>query len=343
MRLFRSSLMALTLLVPAVLVAAPPAAAAAANYYVDCSASASGSGTQAAPWNSFTPVNARTFAAGDQILIKRGTTCANQQLFPKGSAHGSPRSWRRLRYRCEAIWPQRAFVDVVSSTTTYGDPQPGHLHTGRAPTVAAAHHPRELRHRHLYRVTGLNVHTQLHQKEGRRPPAPGSSSRSWQTRPDDVRRRADPTTTRSHVDRPASTLYPVYGPAELANPNARHLWQLAPAEPGRATRQHWSRHRRDATCAPTQTPVETTGDASGYASRPCAAGIWGWNITTPVPFNRSAVADHLRSGPSDRTRAISAPSTSTTTPRNGAVHLLATLGDYHPGPHRALTISQTTA
>lgn len=91
MRLFRSSLVALTTLATAILVAAPPAAAAATNYYVDCSASTSGSGTQASPWNSFTPVNARTFAAGDQILIRRGTTCANQQLFPKGSgAAGAP-------------------------------------------------------------------------------------------------------------------------------------------------------------------------------------------------------------------------------------------------------------
>jgi F5/8 type C domain-containing protein/parallel beta helix pectate lyase-like protein len=91
MRPFRSSLVALSVTATAVLVAASPAAAAATNYYVDCSATAAGSGTQASPWNSFTPVNAKTFAGGDQILIKRGTTCTGQQLYPKGSgASGAP-------------------------------------------------------------------------------------------------------------------------------------------------------------------------------------------------------------------------------------------------------------
>jgi hypothetical protein len=49
---------------------APPAA-----YYVDCSAATNGSGTQASPWNNLSIVNARTFAPGDSLLFKRGTTC----------------------------------------------------------------------------------------------------------------------------------------------------------------------------------------------------------------------------------------------------------------------------
>ncbi|WP_456246320.1 discoidin domain-containing protein [Longispora urticae] len=68
--------------------AVPAAQAAAASFFVDCSATANGTGTQASPWNALAPVNARTFAAGDQILLKRGSTCTGQQLFPKGS--GSP-------------------------------------------------------------------------------------------------------------------------------------------------------------------------------------------------------------------------------------------------------------
>jgi len=59
-------------------------------YYVDCSAPTNGSGTQASPWNNLTTVNGTTFAAGDQILFKRGTTCVGQ-LWPKGSGvSGNP-------------------------------------------------------------------------------------------------------------------------------------------------------------------------------------------------------------------------------------------------------------
>lgn len=66
--------------------AAPrPVAAAAQSYYVDCGASAQGDGSAAAPWNALAPVNARAFQPGDRILLRRGSTCTGQQLFPKGS------------------------------------------------------------------------------------------------------------------------------------------------------------------------------------------------------------------------------------------------------------------
>ncbi len=64
--------------------------AAGIAYYVDCSAATNGTGTQSSPWNNLTTVNGTTFAAGDQILFKRGTTCVGQ-LWPKGSGvNGSP-------------------------------------------------------------------------------------------------------------------------------------------------------------------------------------------------------------------------------------------------------------
>jgi len=64
--------------------------AAGVTYYVDCSAATNGNGTQASPWNTLTTVNATTFAAGDSILLNRGTTC-HGQLWPKGSGvSGSP-------------------------------------------------------------------------------------------------------------------------------------------------------------------------------------------------------------------------------------------------------------
>src|SRR5215204_3835626 len=56
--------------VPPTPTSAPPSA-----YYVDCSAAANGSGTQASPWNNLATVNARTFAPGDNLVFKRGTTC----------------------------------------------------------------------------------------------------------------------------------------------------------------------------------------------------------------------------------------------------------------------------
>jgi F5/8 type C domain-containing protein/parallel beta helix pectate lyase-like protein len=64
--------------------------AAGTTYYVDCSAATNGNGTQASPWNNLSTVNGTSFAAGDQILFKRGTTCVGQ-LWPKGSGvSGNP-------------------------------------------------------------------------------------------------------------------------------------------------------------------------------------------------------------------------------------------------------------
>src|SRR5579862_9798232 len=59
----------------------PPAPHA---YYVNCSTSAAGDGTQSSPWNSLAPIAAKTFQAGDQILFQRGTSCSGM-LAPQGS------------------------------------------------------------------------------------------------------------------------------------------------------------------------------------------------------------------------------------------------------------------
>lgn len=55
---------------------------------MDCSAAANGKGTQASPWNTLSAVDATTFSAGDQILLRRGTTC-NGALTPLGSGTSS--------------------------------------------------------------------------------------------------------------------------------------------------------------------------------------------------------------------------------------------------------------
>ena len=86
--LLASVAIATTLLASLVVVA--PAHAANTSYYVDCSASTNGSGTQSSPWNAVASVNAPTFGAGDNILFKAGTTCSGQ-LVPKGSGvSGNP-------------------------------------------------------------------------------------------------------------------------------------------------------------------------------------------------------------------------------------------------------------
>ena len=65
-------------------------AAAGSAYYVDCSQSDSGDGSQSSPWNSLDSVNAATFGPGDQVLFARGTTC-HGALTPQGSgASGAP-------------------------------------------------------------------------------------------------------------------------------------------------------------------------------------------------------------------------------------------------------------
>jgi hypothetical protein len=67
-----------------------PAAADGTSYYVDCSAGTNGDGSQSSPWNNLASVNATTFAAGDSILFRRGTSCSGS-LQPGGSGSaGSP-------------------------------------------------------------------------------------------------------------------------------------------------------------------------------------------------------------------------------------------------------------
>ncbi|WP_181804444.1 carbohydrate binding domain-containing protein [Streptomyces shenzhenensis] len=74
----------------ALVLPAQTAMAAGTTYYVNCSASSNGSGTQASPWNTVSSVNNTAFAAGDSILFAAGTTCTGQ-LTPQGSgASGSP-------------------------------------------------------------------------------------------------------------------------------------------------------------------------------------------------------------------------------------------------------------
>ena len=57
-------------------------------FYIDCSASGNGNGTQSSAWNKLASANAYVFQPGDQLLLKRGTTCIGE-LMPLGSGSSS--------------------------------------------------------------------------------------------------------------------------------------------------------------------------------------------------------------------------------------------------------------
>ncbi len=59
-------------------------------YFIDCSASQPGTGSQAHPWNTLAAAQAHTFTAGDRVALKRGTVC-HGSFSPSGSgAAGNP-------------------------------------------------------------------------------------------------------------------------------------------------------------------------------------------------------------------------------------------------------------
>jgi len=60
----------------------------ATSYYVNCSASSNGMGTQANPWNTLNSPNAHTFVPGDNLYFMRGTTCSGE-VKPLGSGSSS--------------------------------------------------------------------------------------------------------------------------------------------------------------------------------------------------------------------------------------------------------------
>jgi hypothetical protein len=59
----------------ALAVVLPLTATAAQTYYVDCSQTSIGNGTLATPWKALSSANATPLLSGDQVLLKRGTTC----------------------------------------------------------------------------------------------------------------------------------------------------------------------------------------------------------------------------------------------------------------------------
>ncbi|MFI0979985.1 right-handed parallel beta-helix repeat-containing protein [Streptomyces sp. NPDC021093] len=87
-----ASAAALAVLLPSPAQAAPAQAPASSGqtHYVDCSATAPGTGSRTRPWTTLAEANAHTFGPGDRLLFQRGATCQGS-LQPKGSgAAGRP-------------------------------------------------------------------------------------------------------------------------------------------------------------------------------------------------------------------------------------------------------------
>lgn len=71
--------------------AAPRLSVAGGSYYVNCAAKTNGTGTAGSPWNRTKFVNAHgAYAAGDHILLKRGTTCSGRLDLSGSGVTGSP-------------------------------------------------------------------------------------------------------------------------------------------------------------------------------------------------------------------------------------------------------------
>ena len=60
------------------------------KYYFDSSASSGGTGTQSSPYNTLSSVSSVDVAAGDNILLKRGSSFTEPLVLNKGGAAGSP-------------------------------------------------------------------------------------------------------------------------------------------------------------------------------------------------------------------------------------------------------------
>ena len=98
---------ALSVLMVVVLLTARCAAAQtpAHRYFLDCSQSANGDGSQQRPWNQIAEVSGHTFLPGDTILLRRGTTCAGSLTL-----HGSGSPVARIRLTAYGEGPRPKIV-----------------------------------------------------------------------------------------------------------------------------------------------------------------------------------------------------------------------------------------
>ncbi|HVT98698.1 MAG TPA: right-handed parallel beta-helix repeat-containing protein [Acidobacteriaceae bacterium] len=78
----------------------------AASFYVDCTQSTPGDGSQEHPWNQIGPVSAQMFHPGDLIALRRGTVCHGALTL-----HGSGRAEARIRL---TAWGEGARPQIIA-------------------------------------------------------------------------------------------------------------------------------------------------------------------------------------------------------------------------------------
>ncbi|MEU3460415.1 discoidin domain-containing protein [Streptomyces sp. NPDC006733] len=272
-----------------------PTQAAAGSYYVDCSAATAGTGTQASPWKDLASVNAHTFAPGEQILLKRGSTCTGQQLFPKGSgAAGAPIV---IDAYGTGAKPAIAAGGVVDDAVTLSDQQYWEIrnldvsNTGTTPARRRGVHVlrTDSGTGAYYRITGLTVHDVNGEVEPK--DANAAAGIFFEVLGNTTRTKFDDVVIADneirHVD--------AYG---------IHFWtrwmtrpELANANCG-TTCGTWTPQTR--VVVRNNTVTDIGGDAvdlhhtagalveynrvDGFKMRSthCAAGLWGWNTTDAV-------------------------------------------------------------
>jgi len=83
--------------------------ACASSFYVDCSQSSAGDGSQEHPWNRIAMLSAKTFHPGDVIALRRGTACQGSL-----SLHGSGNAEARIRL---TAWGDGSRPQIIAPAT----------------------------------------------------------------------------------------------------------------------------------------------------------------------------------------------------------------------------------
>lgn len=82
----------------------------AAHFYVDCSLTAPGDGSEVHPWNHLDVVSAKTFQPGDVVALRRGTDCRGSL-----SLHGSGTMAARIRL---TAWGEGLRPRIIAGNAT---------------------------------------------------------------------------------------------------------------------------------------------------------------------------------------------------------------------------------
>lgn len=128
-------------------------------FYIDCSTQKNGDGTQQAPFNALSSVDALQLGPGDQLLFHRGTRCAGQ-LNPSGSgSNGSPIVVDAYGVGAQPVIDGTAANDsvILLNEQEYWEIRNLELVGGKFNGIEIEGTRRE-RHLHYYHLINLNLH-----------------------------------------------------------------------------------------------------------------------------------------------------------------------------------------